>query len=101
MSSQALAQVTSHALSIFSEEFEEIHSEDLEEREKALAEIRDLLALQANAVGSERVKYDILEARYCVIERNVKDLRRRKERINFLSPDGWRIFEMEEVAKEC
>jgi hypothetical protein len=72
-------------------------NDGLEDREEALAEVGALLAAQANISDAERMKYELLYARYTVILKDVKDLRRSKERINFLSLDGWRIFEMEAV----
>lgn len=70
----------------------------LEEREAALTSIRDHVARQASRVVTERCELERLHIRYDAIERNVKVLRRRRERINFRFPDGTRIFDLEVVS---
>ncbi len=69
----------------------------LEEREAALAAIRQHVAAEMARLDKEQQDFRVLYARYDAIERNVKSLRRRRERINFRFPDGTRIFDLEPI----
>jgi uncharacterized coiled-coil protein SlyX len=85
------------------EELELLLDEDeskLEERERALSGIRTYIASRFVQFDRDRQSLEPLLERMDALERNVKTLRRKCERINFLSEDGWRIFEME-VVRQC
>ncbi|HEX8708842.1 MAG TPA: hypothetical protein VF723_11410 [Pyrinomonadaceae bacterium] len=69
----------------------------LEEREAALLEIAQFVATQAAKAELEHWRLVKLQRRYDLIERNVKTLRRRRERINFRFPDGTRIYDLEVI----
>jgi hypothetical protein len=69
----------------------------LEEREAALRSIRQYCAHAAVNSELSRHHYEQLRARYDAIERNVKALRRNRNRtnINCRLSDGSRIFDLE------
>jgi hypothetical protein len=73
-------------------------TDGLEDQEAALSELMTLLAEEGNELARHRQRFESLQARYDEVRDDVKDRRRRRERINCLLSDGSRIYDMEAVT---
>lgn len=69
----------------------------LEDQERALREITELVAAKMADSYKARAEVDRLYARWCVVKENVVELRRRAGRIDCKLSDGSRIYDLEAV----
>lgn len=102
MSKELPTLIDEQSVNFSTEELDLLFDEDeskLEERETALEGIRNFIAARFVQLDRDRQNIEPLLDRMDALERNVKALRRRRERINFRFPDGTRIFDLEVVPK--